>query len=182
MLQYFVVPLWVTAGIADWWCHRATKIEETTGLKETLIHLLMLGEAGLPVLAGLFLEFDAQVLSWMIAAFFQHEATAMWDVNYAVTEREVTPVEQHVHGVLEMVPLMAVAFIGLHWPQLQELAGLRTEPPKPIRRKKEPLSATYAVGAAMAMLVLEVLPCVEEAVRDWRAHPRRLHPAHAAII
>jgi hypothetical protein len=112
MLQYFVVPLWVTAGIADWWCHRATKIEETTGLKETLIHLLMLGEAGLPVLAGLFLEFDAQVLSWMIAAFFQHEATAMWDVNYAVTEREVTPVEQHVHGFLEMVPLMAVACTG----------------------------------------------------------------------
>jgi hypothetical protein len=33
-------------------------------------------------------------------------------VNYAVTEREVTPVEQHVHGFLEMVPLMAVAFIG----------------------------------------------------------------------
>lgn len=71
-LLYFIVPLWLAAGFADWLCHRKTKIEKTTGAKETLIHLLMLGEMGVPVLAGLFLEINAAVLALMIGAFFVH--------------------------------------------------------------------------------------------------------------
>lgn len=41
VLQYFIIPLWTAAGIADWFCHRASKIERTTGLKETALHLMM---------------------------------------------------------------------------------------------------------------------------------------------
>src|SRR5690242_11253546 len=52
-IMYFIVPLWHAAGLADWLCHRRTAIEKTTGLKESLIHLLMLGEMGVPVLACL---------------------------------------------------------------------------------------------------------------------------------
>lgn len=48
MIQYFVIPLWLTAGLTDWWCHRRTDIEHTTGLKETGIHLLMLGKPLFP--------------------------------------------------------------------------------------------------------------------------------------
>jgi hypothetical protein len=132
-VQYFIVPLWTAAGIADWLCHRQTKIEKTTGAKETLIHLLMLVEAGVPVTAGLLLEIDPQVLAAMIAAFFVHEATAMWDVSYAVTKREVRPIEQHVHSFLQMIPLTAVVLVSLlHWPQLKALLGLRVEPPSRI--------------------------------------------------
>lgn len=83
VLQYFLIPLWTAAGIADWLCHRASKIERTTGVKETALHLMMLGEAGLPVLIGLFFEINPLVLGLMISSFFVHEATAMWDVRYA---------------------------------------------------------------------------------------------------
>ncbi|WEQ56954.1 hypothetical protein LV564_07820 [Komagataeibacter nataicola] len=177
MIQYFVIPLWLTAGLTDWWCHRRTDIEHTTGLKETGIHLLMLGEAAFPVMAGLFLEIDAPVLSLMIASFFVHEATAMWDVSYAVTRREVQPVEQHVHSFLEMVPLLAVALIAvLHWPQLQALMGRKVIRSHPIRLKRVPLGLRYAVGALGAMAVFEVLPYCEEALRDWKANPGRLTP------
>src|ERR1700753_2293534 len=102
----------------------------------------------------------------MIAAFFLHEATAMWDVSYAVTVREVTPIEQHVHSFLEIVPLMAVAFVSLlHWPQLEALIGRRTEPARPFRWKQQPLSNRYTLTALGAMLAFELMPYVEEALR-----------------
>lgn len=180
-LQYFVVPLWLAAGLADWWCHRQTAIEETTGLKESLLHLLQMSEASAPILAGLLLEVDPLILSGMIAIFFLHEATAMWDVTYAVTAREVTPVEQHVHSFLEMVPLLAVSFVSLmHWPQFLALVGQRVEPDRPLRLKEEPVSIRYVVGALGAMIALEVLPYLEEAARDWRRHPGHLQPPAAS--
>src|SRR3954469_14793688 len=89
-LMGFVLPLWLAAGVADWTCHRATNIETTTGPKESLMHLLMLTEAAIPVLAGLFLEVTSPVLALMIASFLLHDMTALWDVSYAVTLREVT--------------------------------------------------------------------------------------------
>ena len=39
-IQYFLVPVWLAAGVADWWCHKRSRIEGTTGMKESLMHLL----------------------------------------------------------------------------------------------------------------------------------------------
>jgi hypothetical protein len=64
----FVLPSWLAAGVADWTCHRATNIESTTGTKESLMHLLMLSEAAVPVLAGLFLEITSPVIALMSAS------------------------------------------------------------------------------------------------------------------
>ena len=174
-LAYFVVPIWAASGIADWICHRATHIESTTGAKESLLHLLMLAEMAVPVLAGLFLEITSPVLALMIAAFFLHEATALWDVSYAVTRREVTPVEQHVHSFLEMVPLMALSFIAvLHWPQMLALFGLGPEGADlSIRRKESPLPTNFIAADLGSDLLFAVLPYLEELWRtlglsvDW---------------
>nr|WP_202966897.1 hypothetical protein [Pantoea sp. 3.5.1] len=70
LLLYFVLPVWLIAGFADWICHRATDIENTTGLKETWIHILMFLEMGLPLLSALFLEVNALVIAFMIVPFF----------------------------------------------------------------------------------------------------------------
>jgi hypothetical protein len=129
-LMNVVLPVWLAAGIADWLCHRASSIETTTGPKESLIHLLMLTEAAIPVLAGMFLEITSPVLATMIAAMPLHDATALWDLNYAVARREVKPIEQHVHDYLVMAPVMAVGFVSvLHWPQLLALLGRGSRPP-----------------------------------------------------
>src|SRR5216110_2925027 len=56
VLQYFVIPIWMAAGLADWLCHRASDIEHTGGVLESLLHLLMLAEVGVPTLGALFLE------------------------------------------------------------------------------------------------------------------------------
>lgn len=69
ILMYFLLPVWFAAGFADWLCHRATHIETTTGAKESLIHLLMFAEAGVPLLAAIFLEINALVIGLAIIAF-----------------------------------------------------------------------------------------------------------------
>jgi hypothetical protein len=56
ILMYFILPVWLLAGFADWLCHRASHTETTTGPKESLIHLLMFAEVGVPLLAAMFLE------------------------------------------------------------------------------------------------------------------------------
>lgn len=104
-------------------------------------------------------------------------ATALWDVSYAVTRREVTPTEQHIHGFLEMLPLMAVGFISvLHWTKLRALVGLAKEPDPTIRLKEEPLPTRYMATTLGAIALLEVLPYLEELWRDWRANSGRLVP------
>ncbi|MFF2147015.1 hypothetical protein [Kitasatospora sp. NPDC058190] len=48
-LLYGVLPLWFAPAVADWAMHRRTRIEDTSGLRESLVHTLMMAEAGGPV-------------------------------------------------------------------------------------------------------------------------------------
>ncbi|MBC7907681.1 MAG: diguanylate cyclase [Rhodospirillaceae bacterium] len=177
-LLYFILPLWLLAGVADWLCHRASHIESTTGAKETVIHLLMLVEMGVPVLAGLLLEINALVLLGMLVAFLLHEATSIWDVSYAVSRRNVTPVEQHVHSYLEMLPLMGLSFLAcLNWPQALAIFGFGPESADwGVRFKDDPLPAGYLIAMLGLIVLFEVLPYLEEFWRGWRANDGHLVP------
>src|SRR5215204_2145905 len=116
LLMYFILPVWLAAGFADYLCHRATHIESTSGWKESVLHLLQFAEMAVPILAALFLEITSGVILLMIVCLILHQATAMWDVHYANTMREVKPIEQHVHSVLEMLPWTALLMVmALHW-------------------------------------------------------------------
>jgi hypothetical protein len=172
MLLYAVLPLWMGAGLADWWMHRRTDIEHTAGSRESAIHALMMTEAGLPTMLGLFFEPDAGVLATATASLAAHEATAVWDVTYAESRRKVTPAEQHVHSLLEVVPLMATASLAaLHWDQALAMVG--RGPVKPdfrLRRKTRPLSARTRVTVLSAVAVFGALPYLEELVRCLRVN------------
>ncbi|KIZ40676.1 MULTISPECIES: hypothetical protein [Rhodopseudomonas] len=181
ILMYFILPLWLTAGFADWLCHRASHIETTTGAKESLIHLLIFAEVGIPLLAAMFLNINPLVIAVMILMFFVHEVTALWDVSYATTARTVTPSEQHVHSFLEMIPLMAIVSVfSLHWGQFLALFGIGPEPLlTDLSWKSQPLPAMY-VACIMTLIVLfELLPYVEEFFRGLRANRGKLIPAKA---
>jgi hypothetical protein len=176
-LLYVVAPLWLGAGFADYLCHRATHIERNAGLKETLLHFLQLAEMGLPCLAALFLEITAPVLGLMALACVAHEATALWDLRYAVSRRRVSPTEQHVHSFLEILPLGALAFISaLHWPKFLALLGLRRETDRWFRLKRVPLPVGTVARVLGSVVVFELAPYLEEAWRDWRQAPGRLVP------
>jgi hypothetical protein len=104
ILMYFILPLWLAAGFADYLCHRAAHIERTSGVKESALHLLQFAEMGVAILVAMFLEINALAILIMIACFFLHKATALWDLSYASATGEVGPIEQHVHSFLEMLP------------------------------------------------------------------------------
>jgi hypothetical protein len=175
LLQYVVVPLWMGAGLADWYCHRRTDIEHTAGLREAGIHALMMSEAGVPATLGLFFEVNAGVLATTVATFALHQATAIWDVAYADERRRVTPTEQHVHGLLEQVPAMATAFlIALHWDQAQALVGRGPDRPRlELQAKRRPLSRRYRRGFLAAVAGLIALLYGEEL---WRCARARSQP------
>jgi hypothetical protein len=172
ILLYFILPVWLAAGFADWLCHRAAHIETTSGAKESMLHLLMFAEIGVPLLAAIFLEINAGIIALMIVAFFLHEATFFWDLSYAVTMREVSPIEQHVHSFLEMIPLMAILFVvSLHWGQFQALFGFGSETPGfGLAWKEEPLPASYVLSIMTAIVLFEIIPYIEEFFRGLRAN------------
>jgi hypothetical protein len=176
LLQYAVVPLWIGAGLGDWVCHRRTKIEQTAGLKESAIHALMMSEAGIPAIAGLFMEVNAGVLALTLGAFSLHQLTAVWDVAYADGHRLVTPTEQHIHGLLEQVPAMATAFlVALNWDQAKALFGRGGEPAGfKLEPKRDPLPRSYQLGFLASVLGLIAAPYAEEL---WRCHRADRTPA-----
>ncbi len=65
------MPLWMSAGLLDWYWHKDTDIEHTAGTKESLIHLLMFTEVGLPILMGLLLAGEPATKTTTTAAAFR---------------------------------------------------------------------------------------------------------------
>ena len=171
VLMYFVLPLWLVAGFADYLCHRASHIATTSGPKESLIHLLMLTEISIAVVTAMTFEINAAVILLMIIVWAAHEATAIWDVTFAHQRREVTPIEQWVHSYLGVLPLLSlVLVVVLHWSQFLALFGLGVEPPRfEIVWKEPPLPWSYVLPIIASTVLFEVLPYFEELVRGLRA-------------
>jgi hypothetical protein len=174
LLMYFVLPVWLAAGFADYLCHRAAHIEHTSGWKESLLHLLQFAEMAVPILAALFLEINSGVILLMIVCLVLHQATAMWDVSSATGVREVRPIEQHVHSVLEMMPLTGLLIVvALHWDAFIALFGFAPAS-FGLVLKGEPLPLTYIVAVLSLTLLFEVLPYLEELARGLRARAGRV--------
>ena len=161
VLMYGLVPVWLAAGLGDYACHRVSRIEHTSGVKESLLHAAQLGSVGIPALAALFLEINGAVLAFMLGALLLHEALAIWDVRFADTRRDISPAEQHIHGVLESVPRAALVLLAiLHWNTLGSFG---------LGAKHQPLPGAYLAAVLAGMALLGVLPFAEELLRCWRA-------------
>lgn len=173
-LLYFILPLWIAAGICDWFCHRHARIEMNAGPKESLIHLLMLGEAGVAILAGLHFTVNSAVILLMLVAWALHEATAMWDLLYANGAREVNAIEQRVHDYLGVIPLLALSFIlVIHWGQFIAIFGAGDEPADwSLTPRSLNVSPVYFWGL-MAVMVLNFLMYLEELLRGLRHRSSR---------
>jgi hypothetical protein len=165
----------MAAGLTDYVLHKRAQIEDNAGTKESILHALQLGEAGIPVVLALLLEINALIFLVMVLAFILHELTSLWDVSYASAHRDVSPLEQHVHSFMEVLPLMALSFVTiLYWNQFVALIGLGPEPPQfELRPKSNPLSTGYLVGLFLCIMLFVVLPYGEELWRCLRASRSR---------
>ena len=173
-LLFFILPLWMLAGVLDYVLHRRSRIEETAGMKESVLHAMQLAEAGLPVLLALFLEINAFIILLMLICFVLHEVTAVWDVSYAARRRYVSPFEQHVHSFMEVLPLMALSFVTvMYWGQFAALFGFGPETARfELRPKSHPISSVYLAVLLVSIACFIVLPYTEELWRCFRAAPR----------
>jgi hypothetical protein len=172
-LMYVLMPAWFAPGIADYLMHRRTRIERTSGLRESAIHSLMMAEVAVPMTLTLLCEVNPLLLAVAAAALGAHEATALWDVRTAVEGgREVRPLEQHIHSFLESLPFMATsALLCLHWDQVQ---AARRRPGEAqawrLRLRRRRLPGRYLAGIAVGIAALIAVPYAEEL---WRCSRRR---------
>ena len=172
---YFILPLWIAAGIADYYLHRRTNIEQTSGTKESLLHALQLSEAGIPVALALLFDINALIFLIMLVGLVAHEATALYDVLYTRHRRYIGVLEQHVHSFMEVMPIMALSFVTvLYWDQFAALFGQGAEPARfELRFKQSPLPLAYLVGLFSAIVLFVVLPYGEELWRCLRVSQSR---------
>ncbi|WP_053709456.1 hypothetical protein [Streptomyces sp. NRRL B-3648] len=187
-LLYGLLPGWLVPGLADWAMHRRTRIEDTAGTRESLIHALMMAEVGAPIALTLRYEVNPLLLSVQLGAAAVHEATALWDVRTAVhSDREVKPVEQHIHSFLESLPFGGLAsLMCLHADQVRSLLrGGRGDPDAwRLVPRRRPLPAGYLAAVGVAVGVGVLLPYGEELVRCRRAARarKRRARAHRAVL
>jgi hypothetical protein len=176
-LLYGLLPGWFAPGLADWAMHRRTRIEETAGTKESVIHALMMAEVGVPIMLTLRYRVNPRLLSLLLAGALVHEATALWDVRTAVdSDREVRPAEQHIHSFLESLPFGALAsLMCLHADQVRSLLrGGRGDPDAwRLLPRRRPLSPGYLAGIALVVGLCVALPYGEELLRCRRAARER---------
>ncbi len=175
LLVYVVLPLWVIAGFLDYLCHRTSDIEHATGVKESLIHWLMVSEVAVPLLLAVFFRINALILTLMIVCLIAHEVTGYLDLKIAMATRKVTIFEHQVHSVLEILPFTAMLLVmALHWPQTVSLLGLGHEAadfsldPKQVPRWGE------IIPPAAVFILFVLAPYAEEMLRGSRA--KRVHP------
>jgi hypothetical protein len=171
---FAMLPLWVIPGILDYFWHRRTSIETTSGTEESLTHALMMIEVGPPVMAGLFLEMNAGVIALIIAAYLAHEATINRDSRYTADKRPILAGEQHTHSYLEMVPFCSASFaICVHWDQFLALIGRGSEPARfAFRLRRPPVPIPYVLSILSAVGLSVALPHAEELWRCWQAEKR----------
>jgi hypothetical protein len=171
-----LLPIWVLAGVADYLWHRRTRIETTSGTKESLTHALMITEMGPAVLAALFLEINAGVLALIIASYAAHEATVAWDIYFTASRRPIPPGEQHTHSYLQGVPFCLASFVTFtHWDQFLTLLGKGSQRPRfGIHFTKPILPLRYLLPFVFGSGLVAAIPHAEELWRCWKAQQEGL--------
>jgi hypothetical protein len=169
-LLWFFFPLWLLAGVADYFCHRSKAIERTSGVGESALHVLQAIEIAIPLVLGLFFEINALVLVIMVVAVLAHTLTALWDGAYTHARRDIPAFEQHIHSHLEYIPIVAVVIVALlNWDAVRTVFGA-VNPIRPwvLQLKHQPLPRHVVVIVLGAVLLLQGSLLVEEFVRTWQ--------------
>lgn len=175
LLGYAVLPVWLLAGLADYTTHARARLAQTSGVRESALHLLQTAEIGVPILALLFLEVSALTLVLMILGALAHTVTAYRDIRYAAPLRHISTFEQFVHAFLIALPLAALGIvIVLHWPAFTALLAIGDAPRDAwaLRWREPPFETGTIVAVLGASFVFGILPGLLEFINAWR-HGRR---------
>jgi len=175
LLVWGLYPAWLLAGAGDYLCHRQTDIEHTSGTRESWLHLAQFGTLLIAFAAAVLMNLNAIVFGIMVALVIAHSVLAHVDVSYTDGRRHISPVEQLVHGFMDVLPLVAVALVGvLHWSEIT------ASPASPVFSLRPPdLGRVLLVGS---FAVLSGVPIVEELARTYRHRREQRFQAGFATI
>lgn len=109
-LAYVIYLVWLGFGCVDFAIHRRTALALTSGLRESALHGLQMLLVGAGVLLWAALDSSRAVAALLGCIAAAHAAAAYADTVVAVQERRVTPLEQHVHSVLDIAPWTFVGY------------------------------------------------------------------------
>jgi hypothetical protein len=166
-LAALLYAVWLVAGLVDYFCHRRTNIETTSGASESWLHLVQFLLLGLALLLGTLLAVTPLVLVLIVVIVCTHSVVALWDVSYTQGRRFISPLEQHVHGYMEVLPVVAVGLLAiLNWDDI-------TASPWTLQWKPRPLAATGTLALLASFCVIAGIPIVEELLRTSRSEARR---------
>jgi len=170
VILYVLLPLWGLAGMLDWWCHRQTEIEKTSGLKEAYIHCLMGVQICIPLVLSLLFEVNVLIMLMCFAALIAHEVVAHYDVHFATGKREISIWEVHAHNYLATLPFFLLLLIIVRkWDVFLDTATLNWGGGFSIEWRQEPLgsSGNYATSYMVIMAIFVVFPYMQE---WWRCY------------
>ncbi|MBS9525741.1 hypothetical protein KI659_17105 [Litoribacter alkaliphilus] len=169
-MMNILLPIWIGAGFLDWYWHKKSSIETTAGTRESITHLTMLTEAGVPILAALFFEVNSGLLATMTGAWAAHEATAYYDVTYAGNHRDVTIPEIHTHTYLGVLPFCALSFMLVsHWEHVEAIFDKNKKADFTLRKKKVPLKPKAVLKIFALLTGGLAIPYLEELYRCLKA-------------
>jgi hypothetical protein len=180
VLMWGLYPVWLLAGAGDYLCHRQTDIEHTSGTKESWFHLLQFVSLLPAFAAAVLLDVNAVVFGLIVVCVIAHTVLAHLDISYTDGLRHISPIEQHVHGFMEVLPLVAVALLGiLHWSEISDGAAgpMFSHPMFSLR-------APIDVGRVLlvsSFAVLAGVPIMEELARTYRHRGDRERRAQAGL-
>lgn len=161
LLFWGLYPLWLLAGAGDYLCHRLTNIERTSGSAESWFHVWQFLSLVVAVAVGALLEANAVMFGMIVAAVLAHSVLAYMDVSYTDGRRYISPVEQLIHGFMNVLPVVAVSMFGvLHW---QQIAG-------GLNGAWFAISSLYSSRVLLlaSFVVLAGAPIIEELLRTRR--------------
>jgi hypothetical protein len=158
-LTVFLYALWLVAGLVDYLCHRRTDIAETSGAPESRLHVAQFLVLGQALLVATLLELTPLTLAWLAASVVVHSVLAFRDVAYTQDLRYISPLEQHVHGYLEVIPVVAlVLFAVSNWDPMVQM-------PWTLEWRSAGLSSTALTLLLGSFFVLAGGPVAEELLR-----------------
>ena len=167
LMLYVFLPLWGVAGFVDWCCHRATRIEQTSGLKESLIHSLMGIQMAVPILLCLLFKVNVLIMLICVLAWLAHEAVAHYDVHYAAPKRHISVWEMHAHNYLATLPLyMLLLIIVINYPVFIKLVSFNWQGEVYLQRMPYAHGSEHYLHYDLSVMAMVcVLPYLEENLR-----------------
>lgn len=171
-IAYFAYLIWLSAGLADFACHWRSDLPHTSGVAESAAHLVQLLLLAIAIVLGLAFRMNSLCALLVGVLVALHAVVGYVDTWFAFHRgRTVSPVEQHIHSILDMAPPIALAWwIVTTWP-----AAIAGDWALGLRQPGLGWEAWGLVLAPAAMLC--TLPALWEFRAAWKARRRDRTPS-----